>query len=157
MRVSIQDWTGHWKKVWSCRHLAASGIGKAPGVTMGRRQASGGSTMLWASFRWKTVAPDIPLDVTFYFDQLPDHCYRPLAATIFSTGPIMHAATMQILFRNTAQGVNWVSEFSGYASEGLDRQVRSMEACPPPPPLHFTTDVNNLLLTSRSRSYGHRA
>ena len=36
----------------------------APGCTMGRRQASGGSVMLWAMFCWETLGPGIHVDVT---------------------------------------------------------------------------------------------
>ena len=36
----------------------------APGCTMGRRQAGGGSVMLWTMFCWDTLGPGIHVDVT---------------------------------------------------------------------------------------------
>ena len=35
----------------------------APGCTVGRRQAGGGSVMLWAIFCWETLGPAIHVDV----------------------------------------------------------------------------------------------
>ena len=35
----------------------------APGCTLGRRQAGGGSEMLWAMFCWETLGPAIHVDV----------------------------------------------------------------------------------------------
>ena len=37
----------------------------APGCIVGRRQAYGGSVMLWTMFCWKTLGPGIHLDVNF--------------------------------------------------------------------------------------------
>ena len=34
-----------------------------PGCTVGRRQASGGSVVLWAMFCWETLGPAIHVDV----------------------------------------------------------------------------------------------
>ncbi len=62
---------GQWKKVaWSdesCFYFRSGrwpggwvvflGEEMAAGCTMGRRQASGGSTMLWAMFCWETLGP----------------------------------------------------------------------------------------------------
>ncbi len=36
----------------------------APGCTMGRRQAGGGSVMLWAMLGWETLGPAFHVDVT---------------------------------------------------------------------------------------------
>ena len=35
----------------------------APGCTVGRRRAGGGSVMLWAMFCWETLGPAIHVDV----------------------------------------------------------------------------------------------
>ncbi len=51
----------------------------APGCTMGRRQAGGGSVMLCGMFCWETLAPVMHVDFTFTHDHLPKHCYRPCA------------------------------------------------------------------------------
>ncbi|MCI4385481.1 hypothetical protein PGIGA_G00050990 [Pangasianodon gigas] len=70
--------TGPWKKVaWSdesrflLHHLDSRvcvhrlpGEEMAPGCTMGRRQAGGGSVMLYAMFCWETSGPGLHVDVT---------------------------------------------------------------------------------------------
>ena len=57
------------------RHLPGEHM--APGCTMGRRQASGGSVMLWAMFCWETLGPAIHVDVTLtrttYLSIVADH------------------------------------------------------------------------------------
>ena len=35
----------------------------APGCTVGRRQAGGGSVMLWEMFCWETLGPAIHVDI----------------------------------------------------------------------------------------------
>jgi len=77
-----QNWTlEQWKKVaWSdeshflldhvdgrVRVCRLPGEVMAPGCTVGRRQAGGGSVMLWAMFCWETLGPAIHVDVK-------DHC-----------------------------------------------------------------------------------
>ncbi|KAK3544698.1 hypothetical protein QTP86_026097, partial [Hemibagrus guttatus] len=51
----------------------------APGCTMGRRQAGGGSVMLWAMFCWETLGPAIYVDVTLtrttYLSIVADHVH----------------------------------------------------------------------------------
>lgn len=42
-------------------HLPAEDM--APGSARGRRQAGGGSVMLWTMFWWETLSPDIHVDV----------------------------------------------------------------------------------------------
>ncbi|KAK3562667.1 hypothetical protein QTP86_004084 [Hemibagrus guttatus] len=74
-----QNWTmKQWKKVaWSdesrfpLHHMDGRvhvhrllGEHMAPGCTMRRRQAGGGSVMLWAMFCWETLGPAIHVDVT---------------------------------------------------------------------------------------------
>ena len=73
-----RNWTlEQWKKVsWSdeSRFLLDQVDGRvrvcrlpeevmAPGCTVGRRQAGGGSVMLWAMFCWETLGPAIHVDV----------------------------------------------------------------------------------------------
>ena len=101
-----QNWTTEqWKKVaWSdesrfllhhvdgrVRVRRLPGEHMAPGCTMGRRQAGGGSVMLWAMFCWETLGPAIHVDVTLtryfctrcyflkggptqYHNVMPDRC-----------------------------------------------------------------------------------
>ncbi len=49
----------------------------APGCTMGRRQAGGGSVMLCGMFCWETLAPVMHVDFTFthttYLSIVTDH------------------------------------------------------------------------------------
>ena len=56
----------------------------APGCTMGRRQAGGGSAMLWAMLCWGTSGPAIHVDVTLtrttYLSSVADH-EHPLMET----------------------------------------------------------------------------
>ena len=53
----------------------------AAGCTVGRRQASGGSVMLWAMFCWETLGPAIHVDVTLtcttYLCIVADHLNSP--------------------------------------------------------------------------------
>ncbi|MCJ8748985.1 hypothetical protein PDJAM_G00170790 [Pangasius djambal] len=74
-----QNWTmEQWKKVaWSdesrfllhhvdgrVRVRRLPGEETAPGCTMGRRRAGGGSVMVWAMFFWETSGPGVHVDVT---------------------------------------------------------------------------------------------
>ena len=43
------------------RHLPGEVM--APGCTVGRRQAGGGSVMLWAMLCWETLSPAIHVDI----------------------------------------------------------------------------------------------
>ena len=117
-----QNWTTElWKKVvwsdessfllhhvvgWVCVHCLP-GEDIAPGCTMGRRQASGGSVMLWAMFCWETVGLAIHVDVTLtcttYLSIAADHkhpftLYSLMAVASFSR--IMHSVTKQKWSRN---------------------------------------------------------
>ncbi|KAK3528244.1 hypothetical protein QTP86_027960, partial [Hemibagrus guttatus] len=51
----------------------------APGCTMGRRRAGGGSVMLWAMFCWETLGPAIHVDITLtcttYLNNAADHVH----------------------------------------------------------------------------------
>ena len=61
----------------------------APGCTMGRRQAGGGSVMLWAMFCWETLDPAIQVDVnltgTTYLSIVADHVHS-FMETVFPDG-----------------------------------------------------------------------
>ncbi|KAK3530443.1 hypothetical protein QTP86_024354 [Hemibagrus guttatus] len=58
----------------------------APGCIMGRRQAGGGSVMLWAMSCWETLGPAIHVDVTLthttYLSVVADHV-QPFMETVF--------------------------------------------------------------------------
>ncbi|KAK3516948.1 hypothetical protein QTP70_028239, partial [Hemibagrus guttatus] len=99
-----KNWTREqWKKVaWSdetcflfhhmdgrvCVHRLP-GEHMAPGCTMGRRQAGGGSVMLWAMFCWETLGPadhvDVTLTCTTYLCIVVEHVY-PFMETVFPDG-----------------------------------------------------------------------
>ncbi|MCI4379860.1 hypothetical protein PGIGA_G00233280, partial [Pangasianodon gigas] len=89
-----------WKKVaWSdkshfllhhvegrvCVHRLP-GEEMAPGCTMERTQAGGGSVMLWAMFCWETLGPGIHVDAilthTTYLNIVADQV-QPFMATVF--------------------------------------------------------------------------
>ena len=61
----------------------------AAGCTVGRRQAGGGSVMLWAIFCWETLGPGIHVDVTWtrttYLNIVADHVH-PVMARVFPDG-----------------------------------------------------------------------
>lgn len=61
----------------------------ASGFTEGRKQARGGSVMVWAMFCWKTLCSAIHVDVTLahitYLDIVVDQ-EQPLMETIFPGG-----------------------------------------------------------------------
>ncbi|KAF7668605.1 hypothetical protein LDENG_00001170 [Lucifuga dentata] len=79
-----------------------------PGCTMGRKQASGGSEMIWVMFCWETLGPavdvDVPLTCTTYLNIAADQVqpswqqYSLMAVVSFSR--IMPPATLQKWFRN---------------------------------------------------------
>ena len=73
---------------WVCvRQLPGEHM--APGCTMGRRQAGGGSVMLWAMFCWETLGRTINVDVTLtrttYPSIVADHVH-PFMETVLSDG-----------------------------------------------------------------------
>ncbi|KAK3518122.1 hypothetical protein QTP70_033217 [Hemibagrus guttatus] len=61
----------------------------APGCTMRRRQASGGSVMLWAMFCWENLGSAIHVDVTLthttYLSNVADHVH-PFMEMVFPDG-----------------------------------------------------------------------
>lgn len=65
------------------------GKDQASGCTMGRRQAGGGSMMLWTVFCWETVGPTIHVDVTLtsnsYLNIVADHV-RSFMEIVFPDG-----------------------------------------------------------------------
>ncbi len=69
------------------RHL--TGEHMAPGCTMGRRQAGGGSVMLWAMLSWETLGHAFHVDVTLthttYLSIVEDHL-NPFMETDFPGG-----------------------------------------------------------------------
>ncbi len=79
----------------------------APGCTMGRRQAGGGSVMLCAMFCWQTLGPVIHVDVTLthttYLSIVTDHVHL-FMETVFPGGCGLfqqdNAPTKQKWFRN---------------------------------------------------------
>ncbi|ROL49569.1 hypothetical protein DPX16_15895 [Anabarilius grahami] len=58
----------------------------APGCTMGRRQAGGGSVMLWAMFCWETLGPathvDVTLTRTIYLSIVEDYFFINIYSVI---------------------------------------------------------------------------
>ncbi|KAK3573262.1 hypothetical protein QTP86_019240, partial [Hemibagrus guttatus] len=135
--------TEQWKKVsWSdetrfllhhvdgqVRLCRLPGEHMAPGCTMGRRQAGGGSVMLWAMFCWKTLGPAIHV----VQDSAPCH-----KAKIVQEWFDEHNKGFEVLTSNSAD-LNPI----GHLWNVLDKQVQSMEA----PPLNLK-DLQDLLLTS---------
>ena len=49
----------------------------APGCTVGRQQAGGGSVMFWAMFCWETLGPAIHVDVNLTHVTSQQHRCRP--------------------------------------------------------------------------------
>ena len=94
-----QNWTTEqWKKVaWSdesCFHMDGRvrhlpGAHMAPGCTIGRKQAGGGSVMLQATLCWDTLGPatlvDVALTCTTYLINVADHVH-PFMETEFPDG-----------------------------------------------------------------------
>ncbi|KAK3560338.1 hypothetical protein QTP86_006422 [Hemibagrus guttatus] len=64
----------------------------APGCTMGRRRAGGGSVLLWAMFCWETLGPAVHVDVTLtrstYLSIVADHVH-PFMETLFPDGCVL--------------------------------------------------------------------
>ena len=173
-----QNWTTEqWKKVaWSdesrfllhhvdgrVRVRRFPGEHMAPGCTMGRRQAGGGSVMLWAMFCWETLGPAIHVDVTLtrttYLSIVADHVH-PFMETVFPGGcglfqqdnaPCHKAKMVQEWFEehnNEFEVLTWPPNSPDlnpieHLWDVLNKQVRSMEA----PPRNLQ-DLKDLLLTS---------
>jgi len=91
-----QNWTTEqWKKVarsdesrFLLHHVDGRvrvhrlpGEHMAPGCTMGRRQADGGSVMLWAKFCWETLGPAIHVDLSIVADHV-----HPFMEMVFPGG-----------------------------------------------------------------------
>ncbi|KAK3570978.1 hypothetical protein QTP86_031835, partial [Hemibagrus guttatus] len=135
----------------------------APGCTMGRRQARGGSVMLWAMFCWETLGPaihvDVPLTRTTYLSNVADHVH-PFMETVFPDGcglfqqdnaPCHEAKMVQEWFdehNNEFEVLAWPPNSPDlnpieHLWDVLDKQVRSMEA----PPCSLQ-DLKDLLLKS---------
>lgn len=89
----------------------------APGSTMGRRQASGGSVMFWATFCWKTLGPAIDVVVTLthatYLNIVADQVY-PFLATVFPDGS---GHTTRFEEHDRVQGITLVSKFARSQSD----------------------------------------
>ena len=173
-----QNWTmEQWKKVaWSdesrfllhhvdgrVRVRCLPGEEMAPGCTMGRRQAGGGSVMLWAMFCWETLGPGIHVDVTLtrttYLNIVADQVH-PFMATVFPDGsglfqqdnaPCHTAKIVQEWFEEHDKEfkvLTWPPNSPDlnpieHLWDVLEQQVRSMEA----PPRNLQ-DLKDLLLTS---------
>ena len=173
-----QNWTTEqWKKVaWSdeshfllhhvdgrVRVRLLPGEHMAPGCTMGRRQAGGGSVMLWAMFCWETLGPAIHVDVTLtritYLSIVADHVH-PFMETVFTSGcglfqqdnaPCHKAKMVQEWFEehnNEFEVLTWPPNSPDlnpieHLWDVLNKQVRSKEALP-----RNLQDLKDLLLTS---------
>ncbi|KAK3523760.1 hypothetical protein QTP70_009232 [Hemibagrus guttatus] len=153
-----QNWTTvQWKKVaWSdesrfllhhvdgrVRVRRLPGKHMAPGCTMGRRRAGGGSVMLWAMFCWETLCPAVHVDVTLtrstYLSIAADHAHS-FMETLFPDGcglfqqdnaPCHKAKMGQEWF----EVLTWPPNSPDlnpihHLWDALDKQVRSMEAPP---------------------------
>ena len=99
-----RNWTlEQWKKVaWSdesrflldhvdghVRVRRLPGEMMAPGCTVGRRQAGGGSVMLWAMFCWETLGPAIRVDINLTrvtYLNIVVHQIHPFMAMVFPDG-----------------------------------------------------------------------
>ena len=84
----------------SCR---LPGEHMAPGCTMGRRRAGGGSVMLWTMFCWgtlgSTIHVDVPLTRSTYLSLVADH-EQTQCSLMASFSRMMLPATKQKWFRN---------------------------------------------------------
>ncbi|KAJ8417445.1 hypothetical protein AAFF_G00286720 [Aldrovandia affinis] len=173
-----QNWTmEQWKKVgWSeesrfllhhvdgrVRVHRLPGEEMAPGYTMGRKQAGGGSVMLWAMFCWETLGPGIHVDVTLtrttYLNIVANQVH-PFMATVFpdSSGlfqqdnaPCHTAKIVKEWFEGHDKEfkvLTWPPNSPDlnpidHLWNVLDKQVQSMEASP-----HNLQDLKDLMLTS---------
>ncbi|KAK3539724.1 hypothetical protein QTP70_012747 [Hemibagrus guttatus] len=120
----------------------------APGCTMGRRRAGGGSVMLWAMFCWETLGPAIHVDVTLtrttYLSIVTDHVHLFMEA-VFPDGcglfqqdnaPCHKAKMLQEWFdehNNQFEVLTWAPNSPDlnpiqHLWDVPDKQVRSMEA-----------------------------
>ncbi|KAK3533242.1 hypothetical protein QTP70_013655 [Hemibagrus guttatus] len=173
-----QNWTTEqWKKVaWSdesrfllhhvdvqvCVRLLP-GEHMAPGCTMGRRRAGGGSVLLWSVFCWETLGPAVHVDVTvtrsIYLSIVADHVH-PFMETLFPDGCVLfqkdnascHKAKMvqewfddhnnQFVVLTPPPNSPDLNPIQ-HLWDVLDMQVRAMEAPP-----HNLQDLKDLLLTS---------
>ncbi|KAK3568332.1 hypothetical protein QTP86_004231 [Hemibagrus guttatus] len=173
-----QNWTmEQWKKVtWSdesrfpLRHVDGRvhvrllpGEHMAPGCTMGRRRAGGGSVLLWSMFCWETLGPAVHVAVTVtrstYLSIVADHVH-PFMETLFPDGCVLFQQDNAPCHK--AEMVQeWFDEHNNqfevltlppnspdlnpiqHLWDVLDKQVRSMEASP-----HNLQDLKDLQLTS---------
>ncbi|KAK3544669.1 hypothetical protein QTP86_026149, partial [Hemibagrus guttatus] len=75
--------------VWGCIATDQPGQHMGPGCTMGRRQASGGSVVLCATFCWENLGPAIHVDVTLtrttYLSNVADYVH-PFKEMVFPDG-----------------------------------------------------------------------
>ncbi|MCI4382560.1 hypothetical protein PGIGA_G00016250 [Pangasianodon gigas] len=136
------------------------GEDRAPGCTMGRRQAGSGSVMLWAMFCWETLSQGIHVDVTLTRTTYLNIIADPFMATVFPNGsslfqqdnvPCHTAKIVQEWFEErdkefkvliwppNSPDLNLIK----HLWDVLDKQVRSMKAPP-----HNLQDLKGLLLTS---------
>ena len=153
------SFTSHGWLVHVCR---LPGEHVAPEYTMGRRQAGGGSVMVWAVFCWETFGPAIHVDVTLtcttYLSIVADH-EHPFMEMVFPDGcglfqqdnaPCLKATVVQEWFEKhdkfevltwppNSPDLNLIEDLW----DVLDKQVWSTEA----PPCNLE-DLKNLLLTS---------
>ncbi|MCJ8743381.1 hypothetical protein PDJAM_G00093370 [Pangasius djambal] len=139
------------------------GVEMAPGCTMGRRQAGGGSVMLWATFCWETLRPGIHVDVTLtrptYLNTVADQVHL-FMATVFPNGsglfqqdnaPCLTAKIVQEWFEEHDKEfkvLTWPPNSPDlnpieHLWDVMDKQGQSMEAPP-----HNLQDLKDLLLTS---------
>ena len=81
-----RSWPGLMKHIFCLHHVDGrvhvhrlTGDEMVPACTMGRRQASGGSVMLWAMCCWETLGPaiynDVNLTCTTYQSIAADHVH----------------------------------------------------------------------------------
>ncbi|MCI4393629.1 hypothetical protein PGIGA_G00159810 [Pangasianodon gigas] len=137
----------------------------ARGCTMGRRQVSGGSVILWAMFCLETLGPGIHVDVTFTcttFLNIATDQVHPFMATVFpndsglfqqDNAPCHTAKIVQEWFEEHDKKFKvftWPPNPpdlnpTEHLWDVLDKQVRSMEA-----PSHNIQDLKDLLLTTPS-------
>lgn len=173
-----QNWTmEQWKKVaWSgescfllhqvdgqvcVRRLPVEHT--APGCTTEKKQADGGSLMLWAMFCWETLGPAVHVDVTLthttYLSIVADHV-SPFMEAVFPDGSgffqqddvsCHKAKTVQEWFEEHNNEFKVLTlppnspdlNLINHLWDTLDKQVQSMEA----PPCNLQ-DLKDLLLTS---------
>lgn len=83
-----------------------TGVYVAPGITIGRRQADGGSVTLWAMFYWETLETanhmDVTLTCTIYLSLVADHV-RP--GPKWPVRMFCHVSQIQIFCCGELQGI----------------------------------------------------